>query len=481
MKYSIFSLPTLLAIIFLPFLTQNVLACQCYGFPSPYLAYREAKTVFIGKVVAVTDKSGNKVIGKSAADIAKDSREGISETYKYHFAVQESFKDIKSSEIIITKESTMCDFGFDIGEELLVYAYEYENNLYASTFCSRTSRLSGAQDDINILRDLLKGTPEPRIYGTVNLIDNDIATGEYRKNNLAGIKIIAKNQNNIYETVTDEKGIYRFYKIPDGKYDVAPQLPLKYTEDITNNYKRIYEINLLQDDGFFYETYGKYAGNSAFSSFNIRWNNHISGMILDADGKTLERANVRLIPVSQINKPRSEESDYVSFLQKEHPESPIRKYRVGGHAPGDYILAIEIIAPFVSGDQRKVIYYPQETTPSKAQIISLKEFDNRVINIQLPAGYNLREIEGELVTSNGTPIKQGSITLKTENENNTTFQWESVENGKFKFRLLENTEYWIHARSGSDESKPFKIKVGKINEPIKVVILPTIYPAVTSP
>lgn len=481
MRISLLKSLALFVTIYLLLFAQNALACSCYGRPSPYEAYREAKSVFIGKVIDLTDESGNRMPPKSAESMANDVQQGISNIYKYRFEVQESFKNTKSSEVIITKEINMCEYGFDIGATLLVYAYEGGGNLYAPTFCARTMWISGAEEDIHFIRDILARKPEPRIYGSVNLVDNDIATGEYRKNNLSGIKIIAKNQNNIYETVTDANGLYRFYKLPDGKYEVAPQLPLKYTENIGGNYERVYEITLRQD-GYGYESYGKYGGNNAYSSFDINWNNSVSGTIVDAEGKSLEKAKVTLIPISQINKPLPSNDNYVGYFGSKRSEWETRKYEVKGKSPGTYVLAVEVFAPFASGESKLLMYYPQAMQSNKAQIINLKELDDQTLNIKLPTGYNLREIEGQLLSVNGTPLKNGYVSLnKLENpkdKNNIVYDSQSVKDGKFKFQVFENAEYWIYAKDGSNESKPFKVKVGRTNTHLKVVILPTIPPAI---
>ena len=45
--------------------------------------------------------------------------------------------------------------------------------------------------------------------------------------------------------------------------------------------------------------------------------------------------------------------------------------------------------------------------------------------------------------------------------------------GKFKFKVFENTEYWIHSEVDLFKAKPIKVKVGKSNELIKISISTT--------
>lgn len=479
MKRNLLNFLLLSTIIFLPFFAQDIFACQCFGLPTPYEAFKEANAVFTGRVVSVTDESGKEVVKKKMSDSEDYNREREEGKRFYRFDVQEWFKGEKDSEITISHNVNMCEFSFDVGDEFLVYAYESNGELRTSTFCWRTRSLENAKkDDIYFLRELLKGIPEPRIYGSVLLEDKDPITNSFRSKFLERIKVIAQRNKRQYITFTDKNGLYRFNKLPNGKYVVSMDLPNKYKEGDT--WDRLFEINLQSNSDTYQQEYNKFSGANAYSNLRLRWNNRISGKILDSEGKFLKNGSFKFIPINQIDKITEEPflryKHLVDYLFKENEKSVDRKYIETGLTPGKYILAIEIFAPFISGIEKLRMYYPQASTPQTAEIINIGEFDNRTIDVKLPSEYIIREIEGTLVRENGDIIENeyASVSVKkkenSDTTDNLTYDSVFVKDGKFKLQVFENAEYWLHAEVNNEKAKPIKIKIGKINQPIKIVI-----------
>jgi hypothetical protein len=369
----------------------------------------------------------------------------------------------------------MCEVPLEKGDTYLVYASEWENSketLITGTFCSRTDSLETAQDDIYFLRGLLKNQSEPRIYGSVHRYDKDLAKDSSQYAFLEAIKIVAQSAKRRFITFTDRNGLYSFNKLPNGKYKVYPELPKKYTLSWWYN---LDEINLKSiDNPYLNNDFKIVTGRNAYSEFQVVWNNQISGKVLDAEGKPLERATVKLIPLNQVNDTPLLERNNAEELRQENRESNIKKYNISNLTPGKYVLAVEVFAPFPSGSQRLRMYYPQTTNLEKAEIINLEEFDKRNIDIKLPTGFVVREIEGSLLWSSGLPIEEGYVSLEklenSEDKDNVVYDSIRVENGKFKFQAFENVEYWIHPKYYKEEAKPIKIKVEKTNEPVKIVI-----------
>ena len=95
--------------------------------------------------------------------------------------------------------------------------------------CSRTNPVSWALDDVHFLRALLKGEPEPRVYGSVTRVDNDSTKGQtHLPTPVEGIRIEIEGEGQRFEAVTDEHGRYSLTKVPDGRYKARPLLPDKY-------------------------------------------------------------------------------------------------------------------------------------------------------------------------------------------------------------------------------------------------------------
>lgn len=459
------------SIIFLPFFTQNVLACQCFGFETPYEAYKNADAVFVGKVVSIKDLLGKEIIKDDSSNWWENYREREGDTEYNLFAVQEWFKGEKKSEVTVLTGINMCERGFSSGRTTLIYAYKSESSgeLRTHIFCSR---IYFSDTDVYFLRELLANKPEPRIYGTVLLKDRNLATNKYQESYLENIKIIAQKGKRKFVTFTDKNGLYRFYKLPDGKYRVYPDTPKKYERDFS--FSTLVEIN-LQKTGEPHREYYKSFGPSAYADFAFRWSNKISGRVLDAEGKQVDRASIRLLQPSEVNdEPFNKEGKIAEYVPWDNREKNLRIYDKNGNTPGKYILALEVFAPFISGQQKLRMYYPQALTPDKAEIITLGQSTQRNIDLKLPAGFVVREIEGSFLWGSGVPIEGGWVSIeKMENSDhpdNVVYESQRPENGKFKFQVFENAEYWIHGKFENEKAKPIKIKVGKTNELIKLCI-----------
>ncbi|MBX7171561.1 MAG: hypothetical protein K1X72_11440 [Pyrinomonadaceae bacterium] len=476
MKRNLLKFLLLITIIFLPTWAKSVFACQCYGLPTPYQAFKESNVVFTGKVEEILDSEGNKV-----EDEEKRRENGeIFEGYRfYRFAVDESFKGDKKQEVVIGLSLNMCQFGFKKGDNLLVYASEDEGKLWTGTFCYRTKDINETQDDIHFLREILQNKSEPRIYGSVRL--DNVGFNPPQLKFVEGIKIVAQSLKGKrkYIAFTDKNGLYRFNKLPNGTYIVSPELPKKYTLSFWL-YKE--KIKLVSEEIYEHLGYEEFWGKSAYADFRIAWNNKVTGKVLDAESKPLEHATVRLIPIDKIEqiseKPLEDDEYYKQSLYPINPQSKIRGYKISNTAPGKYILAVEIYAPFSDGKDRFRMYYPQTTDPKQSKVITIGEFGEQSIDIKLPAEFILREIEGSFIWQDGTPVNGGWIFLKKNNspklDDNYLYDKEKTEvTGKFKFKVFENTEYWIHSEVDLFKAKPIKVKVGKSNELIKISISTT--------
>ncbi len=460
----LFLLVTIFAVCFV----QQIFACSCRGIPTPYESFQNSESVFVGKVTGILDSSGKQVI-ENVVDNFDSRFEG---ERIYRFKVDEWFKGEKTSEVSVSMNLNMCQFGLKKDEKLLVYANKSGENLSVWTFCSRTRNVEDAKDDVLYLRELLENKPEPRIYGSVKFVDNTTVNPLH----LEGIKIVATRGEVKYVTHTDKNGLYRFNKLPNGKYTLLPVLPKKY---VIRPYSMSYlqKISLVSDNPFQYEEYGEFSGRHAYSEFQTTWNNQISGKVLDAEGKFVDYASVKLIPADQIkqidNKPFYKSNSQQS-LYRENPQSNIKAYNISAQTPGKYILAVEVFAPFAPNKDSFKIYYPQTTDPRQAKIIEIKEFDRQIIDVKLPEGFIVHYIEGVFIWGSGNPVEDGWISAgkleNTEDEQNISYDVQKTDKGKFKFQLFENVEYWVYAKVYQEKTKPIKLKVGKINKPLKITL-----------
>jgi hypothetical protein len=116
-------------------------ACSCAEPPSVESELERSKAVFSGEVLEVKEQ--------------KDFRGYMKN--KVLFEVTDTWKGVTESQVIITTGSGGgdCGFGFQVGQEYLVYASEstmYSDEAELVTIiCDRTTELSSAQEDLAVL------------------------------------------------------------------------------------------------------------------------------------------------------------------------------------------------------------------------------------------------------------------------------------------------------------------------------------------
>lgn len=413
--------------------------------------------MFIGKALSSKDVATTETI--------RDRTYTVYERV-FRFSVNESLKGVKNAQIEINmgRIDSSCYHGFTIGQSYLVYAFGESDKSLGSHVCSRTTELSNAADDVHYIRNLLKGDPEPRLYGSVMRVDSDTTgtTASMRVTPLAGIKVLIEGQDKKFEAVTDEKGLYSLARLPDGKYKARPLLPKNYRlyfpteqEFIFGSQEQFYDPSIQQ-------------GSSAYASFRVGWNNDVKGRIVDSEGNPIVRAKVSVL--------LARSSSPLLVKRDEYDHHDEGKYWFGGLNPGRYLLSVDIRAPFADKSRATTFYYPNASSLNEAREIRIAEeevLDDR--EIRLPPGYVVRQIEGVLVWPNGVPVSDGWVTLaalENAGEDDAHFDWGSTDAlGRFSLQGFVGAEYWVNGSNrSSGQGKPIKIKLELINEPLKIVI-----------
>jgi hypothetical protein len=133
-----------LVIGFLLVSTNTCFACDCSFEQDPIRALNEAGAVFSGRVVQVGE------------DVKWNALKG--EVYEWRNAarisVEQSWKGISQTEVIVMTSSGGCGFEFNVGESYIVYAYKDDrtgDTEWHTSLCSKTSQLSSAADTVQKL------------------------------------------------------------------------------------------------------------------------------------------------------------------------------------------------------------------------------------------------------------------------------------------------------------------------------------------
>jgi len=428
--------------------------CTCPAPDTPYREYQKATAVFIGKVISSKDT----VIPENTSYTVYERA--------FQFSVTESLKGVKTStvDIDVGRLDSSCYRGFAVGESYLVFAYSSAGSKLHSGACTRTVHLSDAADDLHYIRDSLKGVPEPRMYGSVMLVDSDSSSTKSRQRvtPIKDVKVLIEGEGKTFEAVTDEQGLYSLPQLPDGEYTAHPLLPKKYTAYFPAEEKFILGSKESWD-------FQIQRGPNAYAAFRIGWNNRLNGRIVDSEGNAIERAKVSVL-IAHTPSPSVIERDAFDY-------HPVGRFEFYGLKPGSYLLAADIRAPFTDNSRSTTFYYPTATAPDQAREISIGEnetLDER--EIRLPPGYLVRQVEGVLVRPNGEPVSDGSVYLAASEgspDDDGKYNWGKTDQlGRFSLQAFVGAEYWVHAEGqrSSGKGTPIKIKVQQTNEPLKIVV-----------
>lgn len=214
-------------------------ACSCVSSSaSPCFHFQHSKAVFVGLVTSVTRDN---IVGMLGERKISDSNLVV------QFTVEEPLKGVATKTVEVVTGGA-CAYLFETGERYLVYASKDESptnineeplTLISGGFslsiplttrmCTRTQPLKQAVDDLELIRALIAGKPETRIFGhVIDYTRQPDDSGPYSDRPMAGVTVKAENENNHYEAQTDNDGRYQFRNIKPGVYKVTVVLPEGY-------------------------------------------------------------------------------------------------------------------------------------------------------------------------------------------------------------------------------------------------------------
>lgn len=206
-----------LACFLAQFMSSAALSCSCVSSNGcPGLGIRAP--VFVGTVLEVTD-------------LPRTNDISFLSSRKARIQVNESFgglpPDAKEIEILTGSGGGDCGIPFKLGDVYLIDASVGTDGVYHVGICSSTRRLEYAGAALGVLRKKRDGYKVPSLTGRIAQYDRDFqgTLGTQKAKPLATTRIRVKGGGSVYETWSDEQGLYEFYDLPSDKYEFAPDLP----------------------------------------------------------------------------------------------------------------------------------------------------------------------------------------------------------------------------------------------------------------
>lgn len=135
-------------------------ACSCLPPGPPKQEADGARAVFAGEVIEVVAPGGASVKKSAAAagcapKMVLRSAGSPGSNLRVRFKVTKAWKDVTGGEVVVTTpvSSAACGYAFTKGESYVVYAYggDEEGRALTTGLCSRTRRLSDADEDLSAL------------------------------------------------------------------------------------------------------------------------------------------------------------------------------------------------------------------------------------------------------------------------------------------------------------------------------------------
>jgi hypothetical protein len=197
-------------------------SCSCARRATVLQLFESSDLVVIARFVSVekVDKFNPNRI--RAAYDGKSAKAVVEKTYKGKAEI--------GNELIFDQEGgSDCIETFseeDIGQRFLFYLHKPLNNYprYAVGACSGSKTIRWAADDLLYLDNLDKVRGRTRISGTLL---NRVGDGF----GFAGREIKILQNDKVWETTTNENGVYEIYDLPPGEYLVEPEIPLGWKID----------------------------------------------------------------------------------------------------------------------------------------------------------------------------------------------------------------------------------------------------------
>ena len=425
--------------LFLIAFATPAVACSCAGTRPPCQSYWDASAVFAGTVTFST-----------TTKVKNGGYESTKRLVRFHVDRQLRNMDATEVEVVTGFGDADCGYGFRLGGQYLVYAYQTNDQKLETNICTRTRLLSEASPDLEYIRGLSKAATGGTIFGEVRL-QRPSRGYEEKLPPVANVRIVFEGPNKPLETKTDPAGKYTVSGLPPGTYKVKIDLPTGLSI-----YNPEVEVK-VHDRGC----------GQAF--FFVEPDTRLAGKVLDAQGMSAADVLMELVPVSR------EGNAYPAYVRTDKEG----RYEMKLLRPGRYHLGVRIAgsagATYVPFPQT---YYPGVKERSQATVITVTEGELIELNeLVLPPRFIERTLNGIAVDPDGTPVAGAVVWLKERqyDDGDMPYRRETDSEGRFSYPVYEGIKYSLNAyvesnRRTEKRSAPLEVVITSNPEPIRLVL-----------
>jgi hypothetical protein len=307
-----------------------------------------------------------------------------------------------------------------------------------------------AADDLAYARGLTRNEPTPSIIGLVTR-ETRARADQYRKNvGLEGIRVVASNASSTAEAYTDGNGIFRFFGLTAGNYEVRALTP--------TGLRRLY---------------GPEVFNLKVTDQTVTSLSSITGRVLNSEGAPL-KTRLNLVPIDASGAEMISAEGSIEVYSDEKG-----KYKFDWLAPGNYLVAMnDRNQPGTHDPPYPRSYLPGVIPRQQAAIISVAEGQEVTVpDFQLPSPMIPLTVRGVAILPDGSPAAHTLIVLEfTERE------WIEITSadaqGRFEVKVYEGFKYFVAADLRKENrgvwtgthSPPIQVIGGQTNDTITLVV-----------
>jgi hypothetical protein len=393
------------ALLMLLFASATGYACSCMSSGPPCQAFWKVNAVFSGQVISINSQSAGDKHGYKMRVV--------------RLLVKEAFRgvDVPEVEVLTGQGGGDCGFGFQIGQEYLVYAYRRETDqLLVTGICTRTRSLGKAQEDLAYIHGLTKARTGATILGEIQR-HRRTEKGNLDRSPMPNIKVIVEGGDQKFEAVSDEKGKFTVSGMSAGNYKIRLSLPKGLT---TGGNEQGIE---LAEKG------------CASVYFGVESDGRLAGTVFDASGQPFEKAE---IVIMEFGKEKYRGYWNIVYSDKEG------KYELTRIPPGRYLLGIRFDGMTSQDRPFPRTYYPGSADPQQATVIPIGDGQwIEKFNLYLPALPREYIVEGVVVWPDGRPASAARVGYMS-NES-ILYSAKVDSNGQFSFKAYEGIKMAVQA------------------------------------
>ena len=266
------------------------IATGCAIPPKPTVldAYEDADVVVIARAISVEKVGDGSPIPINGSRVLSTIME-VQKVFKGNLSAGDKMTFGQGNGI----RCTWVFYEEFIGKDFLFYLQKppQDSPVWYEFGYARSNEISAAADDLRYLNNIERMRGKTRVAGTLS--DEEFGPG------LPGRKIWILGKNKVYETRTDENGVYEFYDLPPGRYVLEPELPFGWRI----NDKTIGTTTVSKEE----QIHGRHIRftlkprQHAAIDIAFVMDNVISGSVVDAHGKPLPKVQVSLKPLDDNN------------------------------------------------------------------------------------------------------------------------------------------------------------------------------------